>query len=334
MPERDDNPTVVLVLGAGGQVGQAFHAGVLGALEEATGWDPRRASLVIGTSAGSIAGAMLRAGFSAGDLAARATGRPLSAQGAALAGRVGLRRPTTPSRPAAGSPRRVASVERLARAWTAPWAVRPGSIAAAMMPEGRVPLEPLLAPMRALYDGGWPARPLWTVAVDLDRGDRVVFGRSGSPDAPVAEAVAASCAIPAFFSPVIIGGRRYVDGGVHSTTNADLASTVPAVDDGRGARPVLVVVSAPMSIAPNVRSSRFDLAVRRVVAARLAREAAALRRKGIDVVAFQPASAELDVMAGNALDSSKMPAVCTVSHDAVLRRLARDDQRRRVAVLR
>jgi len=47
---------VGLVLGAGGIAGGAFHAGVLAALEEATGWDPRRAALVVGTSAGSIAG--------------------------------------------------------------------------------------------------------------------------------------------------------------------------------------------------------------------------------------------------------------------------------------
>lgn len=331
MAEGDDG-SVILVLGAGGQVGQAFHAGVLSALAEVTGWDARRASLVIGTSAGSIAGAMLRAGFSVADLAARAMGQPLSAEGAAIAGRIGLGRPTSPPRPAA-SRRRVASVERLARAWVTPWAVRPGSIAAAVMPEGQVPLEPLLAPMRALYDDRWPSAPLWTVAVDLDRGDRVVFGRRGAPAANVADAVGASCAIPAFFAPVVIGGRRYVDGGVHSTTNADLAAEVPGSDGASGRRPALVVVSAPMSVARSVPSSRLELAVRRVVAARLAREVASLRRKGITVVTFQPASAELDVMVGNALDSSKMPAVCRATREAVIRRLARDDQRQRLAGL-
>ena len=51
-----------LVLGAGGVIGHAFHAGVLAALADDTGWDPRRADVIVGTSAGSIAGALLRAG--------------------------------------------------------------------------------------------------------------------------------------------------------------------------------------------------------------------------------------------------------------------------------
>ena len=68
--------------GAGGVAGGAFHAGVLAALEEATGWDPRRARLVVGTSAGSISGAALRAGLSAPDMLARAAG-PAAVRGPA-----------------------------------------------------------------------------------------------------------------------------------------------------------------------------------------------------------------------------------------------------------
>ena len=61
----DGAPRIGLVLGAGGVAGGAFHAGVLAALEEATGWDPRTAAVVVGTSAGSITGATLRAGLPA-----------------------------------------------------------------------------------------------------------------------------------------------------------------------------------------------------------------------------------------------------------------------------
>jgi NTE family protein len=318
---------VGLVLGAGGQVGQAFHAGVLSALAEVTGWDPRRAAVIVGTSAGSIAGAMLRAGFPAADLAARSMRRPMSAEGAAIAARVGLRPPSTPRR-ARPAPRRIASTERLARAWRAPWAVRPGSIAAAVMPEGQVPMEPLLAPFRSLFPAGWPAAPLWPVAVDLDRGNRVVFGRAGSPPAPVAEAVAASCAIPAYFSPVAIDGRRYVDGGVHSTTNADVL-----VEPASGAPPDLVVIVVPMSMTRGARNAGIESPVRRIVALRLGREVAALRGRGIDVVAFQPATPELEVMTGNALDSGKMPAVCERAREAVFRRLSQGAERDRLAVL-
>ena len=66
---------------------------------------------------------------------------------------------------------------------------------------------------------------LWIVAVDLDVGRRVVFGAPGRRPSTVGEAVEASCAIPGYFAPVTIDGTRYVDGGVHSTTNGDLLAT-------------------------------------------------------------------------------------------------------------
>jgi len=52
-----------LVLGAGGSVGHAYHAGVLAAIAEATGWSPNSAELIVGTSAGSLVAALLRAGL-------------------------------------------------------------------------------------------------------------------------------------------------------------------------------------------------------------------------------------------------------------------------------
>src|SRR6266536_4643810 len=75
---------VGLVLGAGGVVGHAFHAGVLRALEEATGWDPRTADVIVGTSAGAYAGAQLRAGLCTADLLARVAGEAVSVDGLVL----------------------------------------------------------------------------------------------------------------------------------------------------------------------------------------------------------------------------------------------------------
>ena len=70
---------------------------------------------------------------------------------------------------------------------------------------------------------GWAPHPnLWLVATDYQTGERVVFGRKGSPTADLADAVAASCAVPSFYSPVSIGGRLYIDGGVNSVSNLDL----------------------------------------------------------------------------------------------------------------
>ena len=72
---------VGLVLGAGGIAGQAFHAGVLAALEADLGWDPRRADVIVGTSAGSITATLLRGGVPASDLAAWTLRAPLSLEG-------------------------------------------------------------------------------------------------------------------------------------------------------------------------------------------------------------------------------------------------------------
>src|ERR1700683_1750066 len=63
-------PSIGLVLGAGGVVGQAYQAGVLSALQREAGWNPRDAAIIVGTSAGSVTGAAPRVGGPATDLAA------------------------------------------------------------------------------------------------------------------------------------------------------------------------------------------------------------------------------------------------------------------------
>ena len=84
----------------------------------------------------------------------------------------------------------------------------------------------------------WPERDLWICAVRRRDGRRVVFGRPGSPDAPLHLAIAASCAVPGYFAPVKIHDHTYIDGGAHSPTNA-------AILRERGLD--LVVVVSPMS---------------------------------------------------------------------------------------
>src|SRR6478672_1884140 len=69
-------PRVGLVLGGGGAVGAAYHAGALAALEHDLGWDARNADVILGTSAGSLVGALLRLGVPATDLAALTVGAP------------------------------------------------------------------------------------------------------------------------------------------------------------------------------------------------------------------------------------------------------------------
>ena len=126
------------MLGAGGVAGGAFHAGVLAALEEATGWDPRTAAVVVGTSAGSITGATLRAGLPAADLLARARDRPLSLEGQRVVQRLGpaLRPPSLQVSRERRPPAELAAT--LARAARRPLAARPWSLLASLMPDGSI----------------------------------------------------------------------------------------------------------------------------------------------------------------------------------------------------
>lgn len=328
---------VAVVLGAGGAVGHGYHAGVLAALAE-RGWDARSADVLVGTSAGSIVASLLRAGLPAADLARRAAGRPLSAEGAAVVERASLVPPGSRARPplrGRGRLGSMASPTRLARAVRAPWHVTMGSLAAAALPEGQVSTDGLGAPFTALYGSTWPVAPLRVVAVALDSGRRVVFGRPSddaarrpAADASVAEAVRASCAIPGYFEPVTIDGERYVDGGVHSTTNADVV-----VRERTELKPELVVVSAPMSAGRQALAPAADLPLRQFARLALMREIASLRRRGVPVVAFQPSADDLDVMRGDALDPAKIAPVAQRVTETTLRSLDRPEVASRLTCL-
>jgi len=315
---------VGLVLSAGGVVGHAFHAGVVSALEQTTGWDPRTADVIVGTSAGSIVAAMLRAGFSAADVANRARGRPLSPAGALLEQKASLGATRRPPRQPADRGPAMASPARVARALRQPWQVGPGSLVAAMLPQGRISTEPVSAPLRGLYGSGWPREPTWITAVELDRGRRVVFGRPGAPSASVADAVAASCAIPGYFEPVTIDGVRYVDGGAHTPSNADVLAEE---------RLDLVIVSSPMSSGFATLRVGLDLPVRQAAGLALAREVAALRRRGIRVMTFQPTVDDQRVMAGNPLDGAKRAPVCEQVQRSTRERLGKTSERHLVEML-
>jgi len=319
---------VGLVLGAGGAAGVAYHAGVLAGLAEGMGWDPRSAELVMGTSAGSITASALRAGLSAQDLAARIEGSTLSDSGAELLGRAEAasrrhQRIIEPARFPAGPP---AAPGVLVAAGRRPWQVRPGAMLAGLLPAGTVSTAGIAEGVDALFrdlPGDWPDQTLWICAVRLDTGRLAVFGRKGSPPAEVGEATAASCAIPAYFAPVSIGGARYVDGGAHSLTN--LAEVAGCGLD-------LVVVSAPMS-----RSARRRLAegalLREIARFQLGIEASRVRSRHTHVIAFQPTLTDQAAMGRDFMDASKQVDVMAHARASTLRRLERADVRRRLAPL-
>ncbi len=320
----DTAPRVGLVLGAGGVAGGAFHAGVLAALEAATGWDPRTAGVIVGTSAGSITGASLRAGLSASDQLARVQDRPLSAEGRSVLRRVGPIRRPPPLRPTRSARPPAELAATLARAARRPFAARPWSLLAALLPEGSLSTEMISEGIGGLFPNAWPDDPLWVCAVRQADGRRIVFGREGLCP-PVPEAVAASCAIPGFFSPVTIEGEAYIDGGVHSPTNADLMVDARPLD--------LVIISSPMSIEGRRPRLAADQPMRAWSRALLDAEVLRLRRRRIRVLTFQPDSAVLTAMGLNAMDPARRRAIAEVAGQSAREKLARADLAERLAIL-
>ena len=310
---------VGLVLGAGGAVGHAFHAGALAALEDETGWDARDADVIVGTSAGSVVAALLRAGFGPQDLYDEARGERPAWRARRRLHRSERHASTIPATPNLTDMfNLVASPRLLARAIAAPWTVRPGAAAAALLPVGSVSTDPLADRLRPLVGTRWPDRDLRICAVALDRGQRVVFGPDQPPPPDLVTAVTASCAIPGFFAPVSVNGIRYVDGGVHSPTNADLLADL-GLD--------LVIVSSPMSHTGRWPAIGLDTVGRGLARAALWREERRLRGAGTTVIVMQPSATVRAAMGRNPMQSANRERTAASSYAAIRRWLARPGPR-------
>jgi NTE family protein len=293
---------VGLVLGGGGVVGQAYHSAVLAVLQHDLGFDARKAEVIVGTSAGSITGTLLRLGVSPEDLAAWTVKAPLSGED-----RVLRRMTETAATPLAPfnplhllrRPLRLPGPHLAYRALTRPLQFRPFAAGMTLLAPGRHDIVEQLAALRELERAGWPEPDLWVCAVRRRDGRRVVFGRPGSPEAPIHLAVAASCAVPGYFAPVQIDGLSYIDGGVHSPTNAAVL---------RGAGLDLVVVVSPMSGPAGWRPD-IHAAGRRHAARLLAREVRALEAEGVRTVVFAPSAREQEVMGNDMLSRDRLHEV-------------------------
>ncbi|HUC06068.1 MAG TPA: patatin-like phospholipase family protein [Acidimicrobiales bacterium] len=305
-------PSIGLVLGAGGVVGQAYQAGVLAALEREANWDPRDADVIVGTSAGSVTGAALRVGVPATDLAASLYGVPTSRRGGALLNRIlpdnsplptpSLRsflRPLSPPSPAL-----------IGRAARRPWAFRPDIAAITMLPKGQVDISARARALHDLVGDRWPDG-LWICAVRRSDGARVVFGREGAPEAPLAQAVLASCAIPAYFCPVKIDGSEYIDGGVHSITNASVLKS-EGLDT--------VVVISSMSSSHGMINGADGL-LRGLVHRRLQREVSRLQEAGTTVIQLEPGSESRRAMGVLAMAEDRAPQVIEAAYEETRHRI-------------
>jgi NTE family protein len=207
-----------LVLGGGGLTGIGWEWGIVAGLAEA-GIDLSAADLIVGTSAGSVVGAQLATGL---DVAERYEAQLVPPDGelaATLGTKVMIRYALAMIGPSTQTRKRIGRLAR--RANTGEESARLAVI------ESRLPVKE------------WPTRALQITAVDTETGEFRVFDRAS--EIPLVSAVAASCAVPGVWPPVTIGGRRYMDGGVRSGTNADLAA---------GFDRVVVIAPLPRGIGP------------------------------------------------------------------------------------
>jgi NTE family protein len=252
-----------LVLGGGGITGIAWELGLLAGLAE-RGIDLTGADLVVGTSAGAVVGAQIATGVDVeeryGAQLAEPTGELAAALDKGTMLRLGL---AMIGRPDAQRVR--ARIGKLAlRASTVPEAERIRVIGE------RLPVHE------------WPERALRITAVDAHTGEFVVFDRDAG--APLVEAVAASCAVPGIWPPVTTAGRRFIDGGLRSPVNADLAAGWPRVD---------VIAPVVRGIGPLVG---VDVQV------------AAMRADGSRVTVVRPDAAAVTAIGRNVLDPARRAA--------------------------
>ena len=250
-----------LVLGGGGVTGIAWETGLIAGLA-ALDIDLAAADVIIGTSAGSVVGTDIASGQEF-----EALYRPDSRRGSRARRRIGwdfigrLLWDVHTSR----DPKR-------ARARIGRWALSVPTV-----PEDRRKVFEARLPASV-----WPSRALKVTAVDARTGELAVFDSAG--DASLVDAVGASCAVPGIWPPVTIGERRFMDGGMRTVVNADLAHGYERV-----------VIVAPVAAGIGFMASPRS-------------QAAALTAAGARVVLVQPDRAAVRVIGRNVLDVSRRAA--------------------------
>jgi NTE family protein len=268
--------SLALVLGGGGITGAAWEAGILKGLRD-TGTDLGAADLIIGTSAGAMVGAVVAAG-QLDALYERQTG-PVdhSIERAAV---VDLAKFAKALSDAGASQRPTGEISQSVRA-------RIGQVALAA--EVDFTEEERLRTMASrLGFEAWPERRLMITAVACDDGAMMIWTKDSG--VALVAAVASSCAAPLVYPPATIAGRRYMDGGIRSGSNADLA---------RGSDRIVV-------ITPGGASSFFGAA--------LTAEVETLRGQGARVAVIEP-DASAVILGPGALDPARRRAAAEVGYE-------------------
>lgn len=305
LPEQGDiwgesSDRYAVVLGVGGVPGAAWEAATVAHLQ-GTSLDPQSARLIVGTSAGSLVAAFLRAGIPPRTLIELATLGRATYNGTSLE----LPDPRSSTTSGDGS----------GRVWSQAWQ---------SLSVGRLPRLPAtlaaLVPARGLslaelgksVDGvwsilkpgeKWPQDPTWICAVDTKYGQRTVFGIPGEPAPSIGTAVAASCAVPGVFTPVLIGDRRYMDGAVAAFTSVDLAVAA-------GARRILVLNPLTGRTSRTGPTAFLENEIRTLLSRTSQRSLDAARARGVEIVEWFPSPMEAEAMGASLLDFDRGEAIC------------------------
>lgn len=298
------------MLGGGGITGAAYEIAALMALRMATGWDPNRAEVIVGTSSGAFVTSLVRhevltldslvlPSDERDDVAARIRAHVYSKDVSASV-RNWMRYGIVPGVRNPGLTMFLGSPARYSPSGVGDWVTSHIGESAA---------------------GAWPDKPTAIVAYDLRKQARVAFGTRLAPDVAIADAVAASSAVPLVFRPMEIGGELYVDGGVASGTHADLVLGHPESLD-------LVLVVAPMAAQVNRHRARFhekmfDRVGLRALSAEI--ELIETAWPETDVVTLYPSPSVQNAMRPNPMDASRAVATFMRTLISMKRTLARPD---------
>lgn len=206
MTETTDQQTKALVLAGGGVAGIGWEMGLLVGLAEA-GIDGRRASLFVGTSAGSNVAAMITSGLTMDELFQRLVHPDLQAK--ELSTQADIRQV-------------IADYRRILKEGGSSTEIlrRMGALALSTPTVAEAKRREVIVSRLPVHR--WPQTRLEIVTVDAFSGERIVFDRASGVD--LVDAVGASSALPCVWPPVTIDGHRYIDGGCYSMANADLAA--------------------------------------------------------------------------------------------------------------
>jgi len=270
-----------LVLGGGGPVGIAWEASLLAGLAEG-GVAAAEADFITGTSAGSVVGALVAMGRAPGEIAGPIIAeadrpRPIPQQ-------------VSEDRP--GAPNMMVLMQKMQEAAAGvrdPQEVR-REIGAFSLAATTVDEDAFIGGFgRQLAEAGegvWPGHAYACTAVDCETGEFVVWNAESK--VPLSRAVASSCSVPGVFPAITLNGRKYMDGGMRSATNADLA---------KGYDKSLVVA---------VRLMGGELGERMM--APLERELAVIRDAGGEVQLVTPDEASMAGFGGNLMNPRNRPA--------------------------